>query len=186
MMNRSVVPVGTAFVFAAFAALAVRLDAQTAAPASAAKLSVPANLAPHPAPAQPIPYSHKQHLAFSLQCKDCHTNPEPGNLMTFPATTKCMQCHQTIAKSKPSIQKLAQFAKSQQPIPWVRVYTVLSGIIWTHRPHVVAGVSCETCHGQVRELDAMAEVASVVTMYGCLNCHQQTQAKTACETCHTS
>src|SRR5438270_7228280 len=89
---------------------ALRLTAQQAAP-PLAKQMVPNNPAEHPAPEQPIPYSHKQHLAFGLECKNCHTNPEPGKLMTFPATSKCMQCHVTVAKGKPSIQKLATFAK---------------------------------------------------------------------------
>jgi Cytochrome c7 and related cytochrome c/Cytochrome c3 len=145
---------------------------------------LPDNPAPHAAPAQPIPYSHKKHLALGLNCKDCHTNPEPGKLMTFPATTTCMECHVTIAKNKPAIQKLSQFAKSKQAIPWVRVYTVLPGVAWSHWPHLEAGVKCETCHGQVREMEAMSEVTSVTTMYVCLNCHEMNHAKTACDTCH--
>ncbi|MGA2813088.1 MAG: cytochrome c3 family protein [Candidatus Acidiferrum sp.] len=149
-----------------------------------AKPAVPDNPSPHPAPQQPIPYSHKQHLAFGLECKNCHGNPEPGKLMTFPDTDKCMQCHVTIAKDRPSIQKLTEYAKSKQPIPWVRVYTVLPGIAWTHRPHIEAGVKCETCHGQVREMATMSEVTSVVTMYSCLSCHEMNHAKTACDTCH--
>ena len=80
----------------------------------AAKRMVPDNPSPHPAPEQPLPYSHKQHLAFSLQCKDCHTNPDPGTLMTFPPTSKCMQCHVTIAKDKPAIQKLADVRKFER------------------------------------------------------------------------
>ena len=87
-------------------------------------------------PAQPIPYSHKKHLAFGLKCQQCHINPEPGDRMTFPATSKCMACHVTIAKDKPSIQKLAQFAKSGQAIPWVRVYVVSSWVYWNHRSHL--------------------------------------------------
>src|SRR5580693_3443936 len=106
----------------------------------AAKRMVPDNPSPHRAPEQPLPYSHKQHLAFSLQCKDCHANPDAGNLMTFPPTSKCMQCHVTIAKDKPAIQKLATYASSNEPIPWVRVYKVLPGVAWSHRPHLAAGV----------------------------------------------
>jgi hypothetical protein len=149
-----------------------------------AKHMVPDNPSPHPALQQPIPYSHKQHLAFGLQCKDCHTNPEPGKLMTFPDTAKCMQCHVTIAKDRPSIQKIAEYAASKQEIPWVRVYKVLPGVAWAHRVHLEAGVKCETCHGDVAQLPAMSEVTSVVTMYSCLSCHEMNQAKTACETCH--
>jgi len=145
---------------------------------------VPDNPSPHPAPEQPIPYSHKQHLAFSLPCKRCHTNPEPGNLMTYPETSVCMQCHSTIAKDKPAIQKLATYANSKEAIPWVRVYKVLPGIAWSHRPHLTAGAKCETCHGEVAEMAAMSEVTSVTTMFSCLNCHELNHAKASCDTCH--
>lgn len=148
------------------------------------KPMVPENLAPHPAPEQPIPYSHKQHLALGLECKECHGNPDPGKLMTFPATSKCMQCHSTIAKNKPAIQKLATYASSKEAIPWVRVYKVLPGVEWTHRAHLGAGVKCETCHGQVAEMATMSEVTSVTTMYACLNCHEMNHAKSSCDTCH--
>jgi hypothetical protein len=150
----------------------------------AVKPMVPDNPSPHPAPEQPLPYSHKQHLAFGLECKACHANPDPGKLMTFPETSKCMQCHATIAKEKPAIQKLAAFAASQEPIPWVRVYRVLTGVEWTHRAHLAAGVKCETCHGAVAEMAAMSEVTSVTTMYSCLNCHELNHAKSSCDTCH--
>src|SRR5690242_15460042 len=110
-------------------------------PSQAAKTMVSGNPSPHPAPAQPIPYSHKKHLALGLDCKDCHTNPEPGKLMTFPDTGRCMQCHTVVAKEKPTIQKLASYAKSKQAVPWVRVYTVLPGVEWSHRPHLQAGVA---------------------------------------------
>jgi hypothetical protein len=149
-----------------------------------ARPMVPDNPSPHPAPEQPIPYSHKQHLAFGLKCQECHNNPEPGRLMTFPETAKCMQCHVTIGKDKPSIQKIAHYAASNQQIPWVRVYKVIPGVNWTHRAHLSAGVKCETCHGDVSQISAMSEVTSVVTMYSCLSCHEMNHAKSTCETCH--
>src|SRR5579859_2929342 len=145
MKSRNIALFAAFSMLAALLGFALRLAAQQTAPA-AAKQMVPDNSSAHPAPEQPIPYSHKKHLAVGLECKNCHSNPEPGKLMTFPATSKCMECHVTIAKDKPSIQKLASYAKSQQAIPWVRVYTVLPGIAWTHRAHVTAGVKCETCH----------------------------------------
>jgi hypothetical protein len=151
---------------------------------TSAKFKVPDNPSPHPAPNQPIPYSHKQHLAFGLKCQECHTNPEPGRLMTLPDTAKCIQCHVTIAKDKPSIQKIAQYAASNQLIPWVRVYKVIPGVNWTHRAHLAAGVKCEACHGDVSQISAMSEVTSVVTMYSCLTCHEMNPAKATCETCH--
>lgn len=163
---------------------AVGLTAQQTPPSQEVKHMVPDNPSPHMPPVQPIPYSHKKHLSFGLECKNCHTNPDPGRLMTFPATSKCMECHVTIAKDKPSIQKLAEYSKSKQPIPWIRVYTVLAGVAWNHRAHLEAGVKCEVCHGQVAQMDAMSEVTSVITMYSCLSCHEMNHAKTACDTCH--
>jgi len=148
------------------------------------KQIVPANLAEHLPPVQPIPYSHKTHLALGLECNTCHTNPDPGNLMTFPAASTCMSCHAAVAKNKPAIQKLATFAKSQQDVPWVRVYTVLPGVNWTHRKHLDAGMKCETCHGQVAQMEAMSEAMSVTTMGVCIRCHAANNAPTVCQTCH--
>jgi hypothetical protein len=160
------------------------LMAQKLTPSQVTKPMVPNNPSDHTPPVQPIPYSHKKHLSFGLECKLCHVNPDPGKLMTFPVTSKCMECHITIAKDKPSIQKLTEYSKSNQAIPWVRVYNVLPGVAWNHRAHLEAGVKCETCHGQVREMEAMSEVTSVTTMYSCLSCHEMNRAKTACDTCH--
>ena len=146
---------------------------------------VPDNPSEHAAPVQPVSYSHKTHLALGLDCKTCHKNPEPGNLMTFPATSICMSCHLTVATQKPSIQKLTALAKSGKPIPWVRVYSVTQGVNWTHRKHLDAGIKCETCHGQVAELAAMSQVTSVTSMGVCINCHKLHNAPTVCQTCHS-
>jgi len=105
-------------------------------------------------------------------------------MMTFPATTMCMQCHTSVAKDKPSIQKLAQFAKSIQPVPWVRVYQVTPGVQWTHRKHLDAGMQCVMCHGDVSKLDAMAQTTSVTSMATCISCHQTHNAPATCQTCH--
>jgi len=160
------------------------LPAQESAAPATVKQEVPDNLA-HPAPpVQPIPYSHKTHLALGLTCATCHTNPDPGKMMTFPATSKCMQCHVAVDKDKPPIQKLAAYAKSGEPIPWVRVYVVTPGVTWTHRKHLDAGVKCEACHGQVAQLSAMSETTSVMSMGVCITCHEAHKAPTVCTTCH--
>jgi Cytochrome c7 and related cytochrome c len=160
---------------------------QTAAAASPEiKQEVPDNPVEHAPPDQPLPYSHKTHAGtLSLPCATCHTNPDPGNLMTFPTTEKCMSCHHAVATKKPSIKKLAAISKSGQPIPWVRVYKVLPGVTFTHRKHLEAGLKCQMCHGQVQELDRMAENTSVTTMGVCLKCHQDHGAPVVCQTCHS-
>jgi Cytochrome c7 and related cytochrome c len=170
---------------ASLAPWALPLRAQQPAGNERAVKPVPDNPADHTAPVQPIPYSHQTHLAFGLECSMCHANPEPGNLMTFPATSVCMSCHTTVATNKPAIQKLATFAKSGQPIPWVRVYMVTKGVNWTHRKHLNAGMKCETCHGQVADMATMSQSTSVTSMGVCISCHKLNNAPTVCQTCHS-
>lgn len=184
--NRKFAAVSGMMAFAMLLLFVLRLAAKPAEPAQAqsARQDVYDTPSPPPAPVQPIPYSHKIHLALGLQCRSCHTNPEPGVLMTYPATASCMKCHAEVAKDKPSIQKLAGYDKANTPVPWVRVYSTLPGTGFSHRKHLDAGMKCEMCHGQVAQMDVMAKVKSVTSMDGCLNCHKLHNAPTKCVTCH--
>jgi hypothetical protein len=158
-------------------AIAVRAQSGAAPPSAAAR--------PAPAgPAQPIPYSHKQHLALGLECRQCHVNPDAGEMMTFPATAICMSCHQAIAADRPAIQKLAAYAKAGTPVPWVRVYDTPDYVFWSHRAHLQAKVGCVECHGPVAERDVIAQETDVVTMLGCRRCHDARQVFTDCGDCH--
>jgi hypothetical protein len=150
----------------------------------AARQEVQDNLADHAPPAQPLPFSHKTHVSRGLQCRQCHTNPDPGGQMTFPAVMICMGCHNTVAKDRPAIVKLAQLAKEAQPIAWVRVYRVTPGVTWSHRTHLEHGMQCGMCHGEVGQSDAMAQTSAVTSMASCIGCHQAHNADTRCQTCH--
>ncbi len=154
-------------------------------PSPTAGLAVPVNPAPHPAPVQPLPFSHRQHVAgLHLDCRTCHINPDPGKLMTFPQASVCMGCHAAMATGEPAIEKLAEYARSGRPIPWTRVYTVLPGVTWTHRKHLQSGVKCESCHGLVGELPAMQEISAVTSMASCIGCHQSRHVSAQCSICH--
>ena len=145
---------------------------------------VPANVAPRPAPEQPLPFSHKTHMTLGLVCQTCHTNPDPGTMMTFPATETCMSCHLAIGTETAAIKQLHTFAEAEQEIPWVRVYAVTPGITWSHRAHLNSGAQCETCHGDVSQVDAVSESTAVLAMASCIGCHEAHEAETACVTCH--
>src|SRR5439155_27285961 len=68
-------------------------------------------VAPSP-PQQPIPFSHKMHAGnLQLQCKGCHPNPDPGEMMRIAPPSTCMACHSAIKTDSPAVQKLAAFAK---------------------------------------------------------------------------
>jgi hypothetical protein len=136
------------------------------------------------APVQPLPYSHKQHIALGLTCRLCHVNPDAGKLMTYPPTSTCMSCHGSVAADRPSIQQLAGYATKGAPVPWVRVYKVPDYVYWEHGPHLAAAVTCEECHGPVAERDVIAQETNVVTMLGCRTCHDKRQVFTDCAACH--
>src|SRR5258708_35424116 len=75
-----------------------------------------------PAPEQPIPFSHRVHIAKGLDCKGCHPVPEPGDFATIPETAKCMACHRTVKKESASIQRLAALHEQNKPVEWRRGY----------------------------------------------------------------
>ena len=164
----------------AFLVSQVLLAGQTLTP----EKQIPEIKLPSTAPPQPIPFSHKKHLSLNLKCQECHANPDPGEQITFPPATKCMACHIAIAKDKPAIQKLAEFAKAKKDVPWVQVYRVPDFVYWSHRTHLDEKVKCEECHGVVAEMDVMAKVTNVTTMGGCVDCHRKNDAPTGCESCH--
>lgn len=134
-------------------------------------------------PEQPIPYSHKQHLAMGLKCANCHTNPDPGELMGIPEVSKCMACHKAVKTDSPHIQKLSGFAAAGQEVPWVRVYRIPSYVFFSHRAHVEAGATCETCHGKVADAVRIKK-ESDISMGGCMNCHRANKASLDCMFCH--
>jgi hypothetical protein len=136
------------------------------------------------APEQPVAFSHKIHITFQLPCQFCHTNPDPGNQMTIPDLPKCMSCHREVAKDKPAIKKLAQLAKDNQPIAWIRIYSVPAFVYWSHGTHLEAKLKCETCHGDVGQMEITTKATNVTTMGGCVDCHKRNNASTGCVTCH--
>lgn len=140
---------------------------------------------PSTGPQQPIPFSHKTHLAAGLPCQGCHQNPDPGAEMTLPTAAKCMLCHATIAAGTPAIQRLAAVAKANQPIEWVRVYKIPAFVTWSHRAHSKAGIDCQMCHGQLDAMDVTRRALDVTTMAGCVYCHRANQVSTDCGLCHS-
>ncbi|HEV2708802.1 MAG TPA: cytochrome c3 family protein [Edaphobacter sp.] len=135
-----------------------------------------------PAPAQPIAFNHQQHIQTAkMSCNDCHEPRGNGGALAMPQPAKCMSCHNTIATDKPDIKRLAEAAKNEDPIPWVRVYRVPSFVTFSHKTHSAA--TCEQCHGPVAERTAIA-LEKNTNMGTCIACHQAKGAPTTCDTCH--
>lgn len=138
-----------------------------------------------PPPEQPLPYSHKQHLALGMTCATCHSMQEPGHAATLPPTATCMACHVRVKTDSPAIQELAKAHAAGETIPWKRVYKVPDFVFFSHKVHATgaASIGCDVCHGPVREMDVMQRVRDI-SMPACVECHQQKQVSVRCDTCH--
>lgn len=148
-------------------------------------LQSPAQIYVPPPPEQPLPYSHKQHLALGLECATCHTMPDPGHEATLPPSATCMTCHASVNVERASIRQLAAAHAAGENIPWKRVYRLPSYVTFSHRLHLAGpqASTCEACHGAVREMDVMQRVKDM-SMASCLECHQERRASTRCDACH--
>jgi len=137
-----------------------------------------------PAPVQPLPFSHKQHVSAGLECRTCHEIPEPGDFAGIPGTAKCMTCHTAIRKESPHIQKLAEYHAKSTPVPWKRVYRIPDYVFFSHKEHLNrAKATCETCHGPVKDREVLRKEKDI-SMAACMDCHRTAGASNACDYCH--
>ena len=83
--------------------------------------------------------------------------------------------------------------REPQPIRWVRIHKLPDFVAFDHRPHVAAGVGCQTCHGPIESMDRVRQFSDL-TMGWCINCHRESggtriagrpvQPSLDCTTCH--
>jgi hypothetical protein len=140
----------------------------------------------HPAqPIQPIAFPHKVHLAKGLQCGVCHLGVDQGPDAAIPSVKFCMSCHLVIAKDRPEIRKMAAYQARGEDIPWVRVYdySPSAHVQFNHAPHIRAGVSCSSCHGDLLQQTTAVRAVDLNMGY-CLACHAQRKVSIDCTTCH--
>ena len=136
------------------------------------------------APVQPIDFPHPRHVKdLGMNCLYCHFSadkaPDPG----LPAVGTCMGCHTIAAAGRPEIQKLATYWTNGQPIPWERIHKVPDYVQFPHMRHVNAGVTCQSCHGPVQDMERVYQFSSL-DMGWCVNCHVENRARYDCSTCH--
>jgi len=133
---------------------------------------------------QPIAFSHRVHAdTNAISCQLCHSDARRSSVAGIPSVQRCVQCHQTIATKQPEVVKLMAYWKAKTPLPWVRVYDLPDYVRFTHKRHVLAGIECQNCHGDVAKMDAAVRTAPL-TMGWCLTCHEQRHGPTDCLTCH--
>jgi hypothetical protein len=142
-------------------------------------------------PPQPIEFNHQLHIGFGIQCLYCHPGAWRQASAGLPTQTKCWGCHQQIPVKNGDQQKLADYVAANEPIPWVPVFKQPDFVYFNHRPHIAAGVNCETCHGELSYMK-VAQPQQGQNMGWCLDCHRTMAADnqeklnrlTDCSTCH--
>lgn len=144
------------------------------------------------APEQPIKFSHKIHAGQNqINCQYCHSGVEKSRHANIPSANVCMNCHKYIQEGtitgKGEIAKIyaaldynpstGQYGPNPKPIKWVRVHNLPEHAYFNHSQHVKVGkVECQTCHGEVQEMDVLKQNAEL-TMGWCINCHRETEVK---------
>ena len=108
---------------------------------------------------QPIAFSHQHHVGeLEFDCQLCHAYARRGPVAGIPSVARCVGCHRVVQVERPEIKKILQYWEDAEPIPWVRVHSLPDHVRFTHKRHVRAGVSCQSCHGDVAQMDAAQQV----------------------------
>jgi hypothetical protein len=157
----------------------------------------PARFALGYAPTQPIPFSHRVHAGVNrVACQYCHTNADRSRDATIPALQTCMNCHRAITMPDSTYitnDVVARLA-TDTALAWKRIYHLPDHVFFDHRAHVNVGLQCQTCHGEVQQMDVVRRVMNT-RMGECLLCHRNptpylppgspvTKGPTYCTACH--
>jgi len=155
------------------------------------------------APEQPIKFSHKVHVGENeMECSYCHSQVTEGPHASVPGADTCMNCHAQVEGStkfyKNEIDKLQKAWREGRSIEWKRVHDLPDHVQFSHQPHILEGVACSECHGQIPQasmpnpaneegprVDRIA-VENRFNMGWCIECHRQPEnnAPINCATCH--
>jgi hypothetical protein len=130
-------------------------------------------------PAQPIPFSHKIHVdQLGLDCRYCHSFVDVAGHSNVPGNNTCWKCHQHVQRESPKLQPLRDRMDATlkhpdfgKPIEWVRVHKAPDYVYFNHSAHVNRGISCQSCHGDVDQMEVVYQAESH-SMGWCLECHR--------------
>ena len=122
---------------------------------------------------QPVPFSHKHHVSqLGIDCRYCHTSVESSASAGFPPTRTCMNCHQQMWTSADLLGPVRDGYKAGIPIAWNKVHNTPHYTYFNHSIHVAKGVGCQTCHGQIDDMNLVFQ-SKTLLMEWCLECHRQ-------------
>jgi hypothetical protein len=142
---------------------------------------------PRPDVVQPIPFSHRVHAGeHQIPCEYCHEYARRSQTAGVPPVERCVGCHKQVGGGGGLEAVTQPWTDSRQPplqIVWNRVYTLPDFVRFAHRPHVLAGVACQHCHGPVETMDRVVPVHDI-NMGFCISCHTERNVGKDCVLCH--
>ena len=160
----------------------------------------PAVLGFNEGPVQPVAFPHTVHVQQAgIDCQFCHRTVSTDEAASIPAVEQCLFCHD-FGKIDGSLSPDPETAEAEiakitdafhgslagdppTPIDWARVHRLPDHVQFVHEPHITAGLTCSTCHGDVAAMEVVKQVRNL-KMRDCVDCHRDLNAPTDCATCH--
>lgn len=147
-------------------------------------------------------HAHPAHR--ELACTRCHASAagsERAADRLIPAEASCLPCHaEAIDRASPTTDECGtchvgfeSTGGDAGPAPEIRASLLPPPRLrFSHRAHVAAGQTCESCHAGVRDV-RVATRAELPTMRDCFRCHAPAglgegvaERPLACEGCHVA
>ena len=122
---------------------------------------------------QPVPFSHKHHVAgLGIDCRHCHGSVEEAAFAGLPSTKTCMSCHSMVWTETAMLEPVRESWRSDRSLEWTRVHDLPDFAYFDHSVHLAKGIGCSTCHGRVDQMPLVWQEAPL-TMDWCLECHRE-------------
>lgn len=135
-------------------------------------------------PRQPIPFSHRVHAGIKqISCFMCHDAATRSSRAGIPPLQTCLLCHSRIIRNYSWIARLRGHVAQNRPVVWERVNWLPEFVYFDHSMHLMRGVDCGHCHGDVRQMDRVAG-ARKFEMGFCIRCHKENRVTHDCFVCH--
>ena len=111
---------------------------------------------------QTLTFSHEQHVQYiELECESCHDQSSTGESAGMPEFRLCRECHLQSAEAGLAPEmRLDVYLVDGKP-RWSSATRLSDEITFSHETHFSAGVTCESCHGEVRDSARVTDAVRV-------------------------
>jgi Cytochrome c7 and related cytochrome c/Class III cytochrome C family len=122
---------------------------------------------------QPVQFSHRHHAGeLGIDCRYCHTTVEKLAYAGMPPTQTCMNCHAQLWRDSAFLEPIRASWRDGRSVDWIKVYDLPGYVYFDHSIHIAKGVGCESCHGEVTEMNVLWQQPTL-HMEWCIGCHRQ-------------